>query len=256
VTSPGLGDAPPPATAAPGTVPPRPPGDAHPRDAPRSGTTALGVRGLVARLDAGIERRLARRRHPGLDHVAYALSSAADHSLLWFFAGSLVAWRRSDPRFAVRFAAAMLGESALTNLGVKPLFRRRRPPGAPVATTRAAPAGGGDPPSPAGPPDGAAAGPPWGAAAAPAAAGRLPYGMRRPITSSFPSGHAAAAFAAAALLGAGARRPAVVGWHLLATAVAASRVYVRLHHPSDVVAGAALGAAYGRLARRWLRPLR
>lgn len=240
MTSPGLGDAPTPGATAPGTASPR---DATPRAASRSSTTAPGARGLIARLDAAIEHRLARRRHPGLDHLAYALSSAADHSLLWFFAGSLVAWRRGDPRFAVRFAAAMFGESALTNLGVKSLFRRRRPPGAPVATALAAPVGGGDPRSPA------------GAAAAPAA-GRLPYGMRRPITSSFPSGHAAAAFAAAALLGVGARRPAVVGWHLLATAVAASRVYVRLHHPSDVLAGAALGAAYGRLARRCLRPLR
>ena len=35
------------------------------------------------------------------------------------------------------------------------------------------------------------------------------------------------------------------GWYALATAVAATRVYVRLHHASDVVAGAAFGLALG-----------
>ena len=207
--------------------------------------------GRVARLDAAIERRMQAWRRPWLDHLAYGLSSAADHSLLWFFSGALVAWRRGDPRFAWRFAAVMFGESALTNLGVKSIFRRRRPPGAPVAAPPDGPVVLASPTRPAGP----ATAPPDGPATH-AAGGRLPYGMRRPITSSFPSGHAAAAFAAAALLSAGARRPARLGWHLLAGAVAASRVYVRLHHPSDVLAGAALGAAYGRLARRFLPPLR
>ena len=35
-----------------------------------------------------------------------------------------------------------------------------------------------------------------------------------------------------------------------ATVVAASRVYVRLHHASDVIGGALLGIAFGRVARR------
>ena len=70
------------------------------------------------------------------------------------------------------------------------------------------------------------------------------HGLRRPITSSFPSGHATAAFCAATLLGGG---PA---WYALAAAVAATRVYVRLHHASDVVAGAAFGLALGPALRR------
>ena len=41
------------------------------------------------------------------------------------------------------------------------------------------------------------------------------HGLRRPITSSFPSGHATAAFCAATLLGGGA------GWYSAASAVAA-----------------------------------
>jgi undecaprenyl-diphosphatase len=72
------------------------------------------------------------------------------------------------------------------------------------------------------------------------------HGLHRPITSSFPSGHATAAFCAATLLGGGP-------WYALATGVAATRVYVRLHHASDVAAGAAFGLALGVALRRFVR---
>ena len=75
----------------------------------------------------------------------------------------------------------------------------------------------------------------------------FPHGLHRPITSSFPSGHATAAFCAASLLGGGP------GWYTLATAVAATRVYVRLHHASDIAAGAVLGLAMGAAFRRFVR---
>lgn len=73
------------------------------------------------------------------------------------------------------------------------------------------------------------------------------HGLHRPVTSSFPSGHATAAFCAATLLGGGP------GWYALATTVAATRVYVRLHHASDVAAGAAFGVALGVAFRRFVR---
>jgi undecaprenyl-diphosphatase len=79
-----------------------------------------------------------------------------------------------------------------------------------------------------------------------------PHRLRTPLTSSFPSGHASAAFVAAAVLSDGSRaKPLYYG---LAVVVASSRVYVRIHHASDVVAGAALGYALGRMAvRMWPR---
>jgi undecaprenyl-diphosphatase len=82
-----------------------------------------------------------------------------------------------------------------------------------------------------------------------------PHYLRIPKTSSFPSGHASAAFAAAALLSDGSRSKPV--YYSLAALVAASRVYVRIHHASDVLAGAAVGAGVGALAKRiWrIRPL-
>lgn len=77
-----------------------------------------------------------------------------------------------------------------------------------------------------------------------------PLPLRTPRSSSFPSGHASAAFFSAALLG--GRGPARGLYYALAVVVSASRAHVRMHHGSDVVAGAALGAALGALARRHL----
>ena len=73
-----------------------------------------------------------------------------------------------------------------------------------------------------------------------------PLPLRTPLTSSFPSGHASAAFFAAALLRRGNSWPV---YYVVASIVASSRVHVRMHHASDVMAGAALGAGLGELAR-------
>jgi membrane-associated phospholipid phosphatase len=80
----------------------------------------------------------------------------------------------------------------------------------------------------------------------PESAGPRPLPLRVPRTSSFPSGHASAAFFAAALLRDGAPCPLV---YLAAVAVASSRVHVGMHHASDVLAGAAVGAALGEITR-------
>ena len=79
------------------------------------------------------------------------------------------------------------------------------------------------------------------------------YEVRRPRTGSFPSGHASSACLAASLLGEAVPRLRPVWW-ALAAGVAASRVHNRMHHPSDVLAGAAIGTAMGWAAKR-LRPL-
>jgi undecaprenyl-diphosphatase len=160
-------------------------------------------------MDDALERRVDAHANPTLDHLAYPLSSAADHSMIWHAAGLARAIRTGDPTFAVRFSAAMGVESLLTNVAVKSVFRRLRPH-RPI-----------DAP--------------------------LLYGLRRPITSSFPSGHATAAFCAATLLAKDSR--AAPAWYVLAAMVAATRVYVRLHHASDVIAGAALGIALGHALR-------
>jgi undecaprenyl-diphosphatase len=68
-----------------------------------------------------------------------------------------------------------------------------------------------------------------------------------PSSSSFPSSHAAMSTAAAFVLT--EARPALAPvWVAMAAAMAASRVYVGAHHPSDVVAGVAVGAVTGTVA--------
>src|SRR5690242_807193 len=104
-----------------------------------------------------------------VDRFFYALSSAADHGLLWLALAAARAARKGDPAIVLRFGALLSAESLLTNGVIKLAFRRVRPQD---HFTHEA---------------------------------ELPYGMRRPITSSFPSGHAATAFMAAGLLSKGTR---------------------------------------------------
>lgn len=71
----------------------------------------------------------------------------------------------------------------------------------------------------------------------------LDAAIRTPTSSSFPSGHTLAAFCTAFVLpDSDAATAASVGF---ATAVAASRVHLRAHHPSDVAAGAVIGSVLG-----------
>jgi undecaprenyl-diphosphatase len=168
------------------------------------------MRADIVRWDLAIDRAVDRMRRPALDKIMYPLSSAADHSLLWDVCGTLTAMARGDDLgYAVRFVGAMGLESLLTNGVVKTAFRRVRPAAYEDIV--------------------------------------FSHGLRRPITSSFPSGHATAAFCAAKLLGGGP------GWYTLAATVASTRVYVRLHHASDIAAGAAFGLVLGSVLRRFVR---
>jgi undecaprenyl-diphosphatase len=178
---------------------------------PNRRATRLAAR--VRAFDDAVDAWVARRRGPALDPLFYGLSSAADHGLLWLLLGSVRAARRGDPTIAMRLALDLGVESLLTNGPVKLAFDRVRPE---------------HPLAPHEP---------------------LPYGMHRPVTSSFPSGHAAAAFTAAMLLRDSRLAPA---YFALAAAVASSRVYVKMHHASDVLVGSALGLTMGAAARRIL----
>jgi len=77
-----------------------------------------------------------------------------------------------------------------------------------------------------------------------------PLHLRKPRSSSFPSGHATSGFMAATVLGAGRSTPTKVAWYSVASVVAASRVHVKIHHASDVVGGAVIGIALGTMLKR------
>jgi undecaprenyl-diphosphatase len=168
----------------------------------------------VASLDARVDAWIDTHRSPSTDRLMYGLSAAADHGMLWHVVGTARAIAAGNPRAALRFSTALGVESAFTNGLVKSLFRRVRPQ---EHFEHDEP---------------------------------LPFGMRRPITSSFPSGHAATAFMCAGVV---ATRRSAPGWFTLAALIASSRVYVRMHHASDVIAGAALGLALAPVARRFAR---
>jgi membrane-associated phospholipid phosphatase len=170
---------------------------------------------LVARIDTAIDTRVDEHRgHPVVDRVMYAASELGDFSLIWHLVS---ATRALGPdrglTHAARVAAVLAAESALVNGPIKSLFRRHRPA--------------------------------WEQ--------ERPRRLRRPRTTSFPSGHASSAFTAAGVLAQG--DPLWPLYYAIAVVVASSRVYVKIHHPSDVVAGALLGVALARLVRRaWPSP--
>ena len=75
------------------------------------------------------------------------------------------------------------------------------------------------------------------------------FQVRKPRTSSFPSGHASAAFFAATVLTHWSGWSWAPLWITMAVVVATSRAFVRIHHASDVVGGAVVGLALGQIAR-------
>lgn len=79
------------------------------------------------------------------------------------------------------------------------------------------------------------------------------YQLRTPLTTSFPSGHASAGACAATLLSEDLGTSAV--WWTAAAAVSISRVYVGVHHASDILGGLVLGTVLARCAKRLWPPM-
>jgi undecaprenyl-diphosphatase len=77
----------------------------------------------------------------------------------------------------------------------------------------------------------------------------MPFSWQ-PEYASFPSGHSTAAFSAAIALGTLFPRARLALW-LYALTIAASRVIITVHYPSDVIAGALVGGFGAILVRNW-----
>jgi undecaprenyl-diphosphatase len=170
----------------------------------------------VDAFDARVDELLEHvRGHPVADRVFATASHLGDFSVVWHLIGITRGVAKGRPDQVVVLAALLGVESLVVNQGVKRLFRRDRP----TET-------GDD---------------------------RLP--VRKPRTSSFPSGHASSAAFAAMVLSGWDGPVLSAAWWKVAAVVATSRVYVRIHHGSDVVAGVALGVLLGLAGRRVARRL-
>ena len=77
-----------------------------------------------------------------------------------------------------------------------------------------------------------------------------------PSTSSFPSGHASTSFACAYVISRSGAAPDRLTLFVLAALIGFSRVYVGVHYPLDVLAGAALGLVVAKALRMLLEALR
>jgi len=162
------------------------------------------------RLDARIDALLEPARHSRtVRSISGAASTLGDFSIIWHVIGFVRAIDSRDRLGQAVFLSCALGvESLVVNQGVKRLFRRARP----------------------------------------TVSGDDRFAMRTPSTTSFPSGHASSAVFATILLGSFTGAPLVWLWVGLAVLVAMSRVIARIHHFTDIVAGAAVGALLGLAA--------
>jgi membrane-associated phospholipid phosphatase len=172
----------------------------------------LTARRGVASFDLAVDKAFDHLRgRPVADRVFYAASELGDFGLIWVILGTVKGLRKSDDlATALKMTAAMGAESVLVNGIIKSFFRRTRPP--------------------------------WEV--------DRPLRVRRPLTSSFPSGHATSAVSAAMMLSEDDE-----WWPLyvvLAGFVATSRIYVKIHHASDVAGGLAIGVLLGLIGRRLL----
>lgn len=183
---------------------------------PAPGIAHLGP--AVARFDEradAVLERLRGRRAP--DVVFRTASHLGDFSVIWHLIGlgRALVGGRRARRQAVVLSLLLGAESLIVNQGVKRLVRRQRP----------------------------------------TVDGDARLSVRRPTTSSFPSGHASSAAFASTVLCRWDRGPWSVLWRLVAVIVATSRGYVRIHHASDVVGGAVVGVLMARMARPLVRTL-
>ena len=171
---------------------------------------------ILGALDDAVEQALGRfRGHWGVDTAALVTSNLAYYGFVWAAVAAAKARRPGPARRRALRALAFSGvASATVSTAVKQAVQRRRPAGA-----GSRPAGAGLP-------------------------------VRRPASSSFPSGHTLAAFCTAVVLPESPR--GVAAAVAFAVAVAASRVHLRAHHASDVVGGTVIGTGVGLALRAGL----
>src|SRR5262245_50282427 len=162
----------------------------------------------VGRMDLAAFHWLRTHHWPLLDAVMAGFSDIARGGGIWIGLAILIAFmHRGRWPAATQVFLAVLLTGLLIDSVAKPIFNRSRPFES-YADTRV-------------------------------------YGYR-PVTRSFPSGHAAQAVAGAYALTRLAPEARAIFW-ILGCLVAFSRIYLGVHYPADVIAGAVLGLGIAKV---------
>lgn len=153
----------------------------------------------------------ALRGHPALDQIFYHASELGDWSLVWHLLAAFGAVR--SPRLEAN-AVRVIASLGAESLLVNGAFKSLIGRKRPVAEFE------------------------------------RPLHLRIPRTTSFPSGHASSATMAAILLS--EKDPKLKTFYAsMAALIGVSRIYVRIHHASDVLGGAATGWALAKVVQRF-----
>lgn len=145
-------------------------------------------------------------RNPVLDPVMVFITTLGDKGMIWIAATILLLIPKKTRKIGIMSALALLGSLFVNNELIKNLVRRPRPFLTFTELTTVIP---------------------------------------RPGQFSFPSGHSSASFAAAVVFYRNLPKKYGVLAIVLAALIAFSRLYVGVHYPTDVLAGALVGAALG-----------
>lgn len=173
--------------------------------------------GVVTQLDRDLFVWVVEHRWEPADWFFVAVTTVAQAGLVWIALAALLAYAAGRPVLATTaVTAATVWTADLIAVGLKYAVDRDRPY---LLLDQAAPL------------------------------------LRWDVSTSFPSGHAATAAAGATILAYLLGRWAVP-LAVLAVAVGFSRIYIGVHYPSDVLVGAAIGAAVALVAVWLVRRLR
>ncbi|MFJ1457311.1 bifunctional phosphatase PAP2/diacylglycerol kinase family protein [Nocardia sp. N2S4-5] len=168
--------------------------------------------GPVSRFDRAVSAAVAMLPVSAADRGMLRLTRSADNGVLWLVIAGVLATRKGASRRAALRGVVALGGATLSANTFKTVVGRHRPAPELLPLDR-----------------------------------RL---VRRPISSSFPSGHSASAAAFATAVAMESPRSARVVAPLAAT-VAYSRIHTGVHWSSDVLVGAAIGSGIALATRRW-----
>lgn len=161
---------------------------------------------------------LQKLHHPIIDRVMIVISLTGEGSLIWLAAAAVMAFKKKqrDRLCALHIVIALVLNLLIVNVWLKPLVSRIRP-------FMHQPL--------------------------------LELLIKRPADASFPSGHTSSSFAAAGAIFLHNKK-----WGRVAFAYAAlmglSRMYLYVHYPSDVAAGAVIGVLMALLAGGLIKRLK